>query len=282
MEVPNYILDTYGESGTTLISEKYINSLVDSELLTRRDQIVEFLQDVAVDKYVNDPDNANTIKKLIEENRPPQNVLNLFKPFIKTQSKIKLNPRQKISPRSRQNIIRMSRSLYKTAAVSFDKNNWFSEMTSIAPDDMSFKDHLKNVYLVSFFRFTPSSKFGNRHVEMFEQQYTRKLPKNTTSKLKYFNYNRNIVFHYPDSNLTYVPIFRITKKKFPGGKDVIGIIVIAHEVSQFAILIRDEAGVVQEIGPASLKAENLKAAAHNFQSKNVSYIGYNDPYRSLM
>jgi hypothetical protein len=149
---------------------------------------------------------------------------------------------------------------------------WMDSVLSSDFDELSFRDHLRNVFLVPFFKYTPQAQFQKRNVEMFTQSYTTSsssVPAELRSRLQQFNYHPNLVFHFKEiqpSPVTYVPIFEsnIDLHNLPVKQQIKKLSTSVQAVLVFtsgniAVLLRGADGVVQEIGPVKNNAESVNA-----------------------
>jgi len=85
IEVPNFIYNN-SDPGFSKISDKVSKNLIDPIIIQDKNIIIEMIKDVAVDKYINNHNNADRIEKEMRQ-RKIESKSNLFKPYTYNQLK---------------------------------------------------------------------------------------------------------------------------------------------------------------------------------------------------
>ncbi len=209
---------------------------------------------------------------------------NFFNPFTETQKKtlksltykkddgtLKSKKYPSFTESDKKQITKKARILYKK------NNKWIEEEENVSKkqfEKLSFKEKLVQIYLLPYFKFTPENDFKHRRDEILTQTFTHKIPKNILYQISSLNFDKNIVFHYPESKITYIPIFHknILKKKLYSFKDIKAILVIDHKNDLVSILLRDEKGQVREIGATRFNKQNVENIAEKLNTPGLNFV----------
>lgn len=288
IEIPNFILDAR-DTGFSKISNEVIKNIIDPIILQDKNIITQMLQDVAVDKYINNPDNAAFIEQKIQKKKI-QPKSNLFKPYTALQletvslSNKKVGSKRISSKDMKESVEEISRT--NRDSINIDDGNNVEKQgweTSITIENSSmFDEKLRNLFLVSYFKFTPQNVFQKRYIEMFTEPFVTSIDSapNLKEKLKGFNYRSDIVFYFKNSGIVYIPIFnndvqilknRSTKRYLNNLRDNMKCILIysTKGIDSFGILLRDSTGVVKEIGPVKSKKQYLRNVSAKLNTLNL-------------
>jgi len=116
---------------------------------------------------------------------------------------------------------------------------------------------------------------------MFTEPFNTSLKEvpNLKDKLKGFNYHEDVVFHFKKSGIVYVPLFNVdvpttTKSttRFLNNlrKNIKCILIYSTRgVDSFGLLLRDENGMVKEIGPVKSNKQYLQSVLNKLNTENL-------------
>ena len=301
IEVPKYAFKR-NDFGNELLSEEVMKEIIDPLILQDKKVITQMIQDIAVDKYINNPNNADRIEQEISEKilKPESNI---FKPYTSKQlDSISLHNSslKKLSKKELQssidteesnvineeqednNINNISDSLIEHShSRSHSQKGW---SLSITPENSkTFEEKLRNNFLIPFFEFTPRTKFEKRYIEMFTEPFETSMEKvkYIEDDIKGLNYDKNIVFYFPRSGVLYIPVFNTDVQHVKSNSRYLKLLQFNLKCifvfstrgrDSFAILLRDSSGVVKEIGPVKSNKKYIQSAIDKLNTTNLELI----------
>ena len=166
IEIPKYVLNE-GEDGYVKMSDEVLKEIIDPIILQDKNVITEMIKDIAVDKYINNPRNSDAIELEITQQKV-NNKSNLFKPYTSQQlNSISLH-KTKLQQITQKDMDKSITQIYQEIDhddqfIQSMRSGWENSITM--ENSRSTDEKLRNMFLISFFKYTPRTKFQKRYIE---------------------------------------------------------------------------------------------------------------------
>ena len=283
VEVPSYLFgDGNGVNNKTLISDQYLKRIIDPSIVQEETLLLNIIKDVAVDKQLNDEKLSGKFKQAIDAKNVTK-VENIFIEDLQQSRSLTLtqpHPQpEAVREINQSTVFKASRDI----KLSTVKDNRVTKFVKSVKNTEG--KNLRDMFLLSFFRYTPEYKFVKRREEMVSKMYDTSLKgfkypiEEAISKL---NYHPQILFNFGD--ILYVPIFDVSfsdnsidemtdEQYIITMKENIKCIIVYSEKGPdplIAILLRDSDGDVQEIGPVKFTQQYFEAIKQRLNDASLS------------